>query len=249
MIQVLVNRAYRKNLLPNWLAKIGEFAESDSAVLDKKLLEVLERFQQSRLYEKSPKGNPPEHELFRLIEELLGAQVPVREIMLARAYRDVRARFDQHKQQHNLLTFDDLLINLDRALSVMINSGLLAGAIRNQFPLALIDEFQDTDPMQYRIFSRIYGGQEGKVSTAEYRPGLVMIGDPKQAIYAFRGADIFTYIHARRQVEAPYTLDTNWRSTSRMVESVNRLFESANAPFIYEQDIQFQGGEGRWQVR
>lgn len=232
-----VNKSsYKKNLLPNWLAKIGEFAESDRAVLDNDLLKVLERFQQSRLYEKSPKGNPPEHELFRLIEELLEAQVPVREIMLARAYRDVRARFDKHKQQHNLLTFDDLLINLDRALG-KDSSGLLAGAIRSQFPLALIDEFQDTDPMQYRIFSRIYGGD---MATAEYRPGLVMIGDPKQAIYAFRGADIFTYIHARRQVEAPYTLDTNWRSTNRMVESVNRLFESANAPFIYEQDIQFQ---------
>ncbi|MBE9397492.1 exodeoxyribonuclease V subunit beta [Pontibacterium sp. N1Y112] len=229
-------QSYRKNLLPNWLAKIGEFCETDSSVLDKKLVGVLERFQQSRLHEKSPKGNPPEHELFRLTEELLEARVPVREIMLARAFRDVRQRFNQHKAQHNLLTFDDLLINLDRSLS-QDQSGLLASAIRTQFPLALIDEFQDTDPMQYRIFSQIYAAVPDEEAQA---PGLVMIGDPKQAIYAFRGADIFTYIRARRQVDAPYTLDTNWRSTSRMVESVNRIFETAQAPFIYEQDIKFQ---------
>ncbi len=224
-------QSYRKNLVPKWLAAIDTFCASDSSVLDKKLLEVMARFQQSRLYEKSPKGNPPEHELFRLLEELLEAQVPVREIMLARAFKEVRRRFNTHKQQHNLLTFDDLLANLDGALK-NDSSDLLASAIRQQFPLALIDEFQDTDPMQYRIFSRIYGTAEGS--------GLVMIGDPKQAIYAFRGADIFTYIHARRQVDAPYTLDTNWRSTQKMVSAVNTVFSSAQAPFIYEQDIQFQ---------
>lgn len=83
-----------------------------------------------------------------------------------------------------------------------------------------------------------------------------MIGDPKQAIYAFRGADIFTYIDARRQVEDHYNLGTNWRSTADMVSAVNRIFEHATAPFIYEDDIPFQavgsapGADSRyWEIQ
>lgn len=88
----------------------------------------------------------------------------------------------------------------------------------------MIDEFQDTDPLQYQIFSTVYQPpvaddapvfeeqEEGGECT-----GLMMIGDPKQAIYAFRGADIFTYIHARAQVSDHYNLATNWRSTDGMV--------------------------------
>jgi ATP-dependent exoDNAse (exonuclease V) beta subunit len=72
------------------------------------------------------------------------------------------------------------------------------------FPVAMIDEFQDTDPQQYRIFA---------VSGGSSRTPLLLIGDPKQAIYAFRGADIFTYMKARSDVAAHYTLDTNWRSS------------------------------------
>lgn len=91
----------------------------------------------------------------------------------------------------------------------------------------MIDEFQDTDPQQYRIFHRVYGGREDT--------GLLLIGDPKQAIYAFRGADIFTYMRARSEVSNHYTMDTNWRSSKAMVESVNHLFAQLPSPFIFEQ--------------
>ena len=83
--------------------------------------------------------------------------------------------------------FDGLLTGLGQALS----SEALVKRIRQQFPEALIDEFQDTDPVQYRIFDRLYPANEAGL-------GLIMIGDPKQAIYAFRGADIFTYLQARQ---------------------------------------------------
>lgn len=95
----------------------------------------------------------------------------------------------------------------------------------------MIDEFQDTDPQQYRIFQRIY--QEADETA------LLFIGDPKQAIYAFRGADIFTYIAAKTQVSAHYTLETNYRSSQHMVEAVNQVFHHAENPFIFEQ-IPFQ---------
>src|SRR5690554_6391332 len=86
----------------------------------------------------------------------------------------------------------------------------------------MIDEFQDTDPTQYGIFSRIYPAQ----NESSDPHALIMIGDPKQAIYAFRGADICTYIRAKRELNESqrFTLDKNWRSHSQLVQSVNTVF-------------------------
>ena len=100
---------------------------------------------------------------------------------MARALSEIRTSIQQEKRQRAELGFDDLLSRLDGALQ----SGggeQLAQAIRQRYPVAMIDEFRDTDPQQYRIFQKLYVG----------RPdcGLLLIGDPKQAIYAFRGADI-----------------------------------------------------------
>lgn len=117
----------------------------------------------------------------------------------------------------------------------------LCERIRATYRVAMIDEFQDTDPQQYRIFHRLYGGHQ---DTA-----LLMIGDPKQAIYGFRGADIFTYIQARRNVSAHYTLGRNWRSSRALVAAVNGLFERAKDPFIYEADIPFLPVEAQGKSR
>lgn len=101
----------------------------------------------------------------------------------------------------------------------------MASLIREQFPVALIDEFQDTDPVQYGIFERIYQISENRAET-----GLFMIGDPKQAIYAFRGADIYTYLAARRATSGRlHSLDTNYRSSKAMVAAVNQVFLQAEA--------------------
>ncbi|QYJ92207.1 exodeoxyribonuclease V subunit beta [Shewanella spartinae] len=149
----------------------------------------------------------------------------------------IKRRFAAQKQLKNLRTPDDLLIALADALSEETDQEqALARAIAKRFPIALIDEFQDTDPLQYQIFSRIYQGQQ--VST-DSDLGLLMIGDPKQAIYAFRGADIHTYIHARGQTENHYSLDTNYRSSQAMVEAVNQLFSRSDDPFI-SQAIPFE---------
>ncbi len=130
----------------------------------------------------------------------------------------------REKRQRALLGFDDLLSRLDEALQ-QPGGALLAETIRGRFPVALIDEFQDTDPQQYRIFRTLYIQQPDVA--------LLLIGDPKQAIYAFRGADIFTYLRARSEVSAHYTLETNWRSSPAMVNSVNRLFSQVDAPFYF----------------
>ena len=109
------------------------------------------------------------------------------------------------KQRLAQMGYDDMLARLDQALHG-ISGERLAQTIAQQYPVALIDEFQDTDPLQWRIFQRIYAERQ--------HTGLLLIGDPKQAIYSFRGADIHTYLHARRRADAPtWTLDTNYRST------------------------------------
>ncbi len=223
-------RSYTKSSLPKWLAQIDQYAVSEALEPDKKLREVMARFTQTRLHEKTDKGEVPVHPLFAQLETLLSQSVPVREVLLGRALKEVSERLTQAKAQYQLQTFDDLLTDLSDALN-SDKGDALSAAINQQFPVAMIDEFQDTDPLQYGIFSSLYADQE---NTA-----LVMIGDPKQAIYAFRGADIFTYIQARRSVSKTYTLDTNWRSTAAMVEGVNTLFASAESAFIYDDDIPF----------
>lgn len=130
--------------------------------------------------------------------------------------------YAMRKRRLARLDYDDLLLQLDQALVDPATGERLAEAIRQQYPLAMIDEFQDTDPLQYRIFHSVYLRQ----ATAD--SGLLLIGDPKQAIYAFRGADIHTYLRAKREARTQvYTLTRNFRSTQDLVEAVNRIFQHA----------------------
>jgi exodeoxyribonuclease V beta subunit len=130
----------------------------------------------------------------------------------------------RRKQANGTQSFDDLLQRLDTALHDD-GGAQLAAKIRARFAAVLVDEFQDTDPTQARIFDCIY----------RQRPGaLFMIGDPKQAIYAFRGADVFTYVRAKHRVgDDAYALDVNWRSSPSLVRAVNTLFGAARAPFMF----------------
>lgn len=145
-----------------------------------------------------------------------------RAALLRHAVRWTAERFDAEQARRAQMGFDELLTRLDAALQGP-NGERLAALIRRQFPVALIDEFQDTDPLQYRIFNAVYRAASNAPDTA-----LVLIGDPKQAIYAFRGADIYTYLAARRDTEGRHsTLGTNFRSTRGMVDAVNHVFQRA----------------------
>ena len=170
----------------------------------------------------------------------------------------VKRRFHLEKQQRAQMGFDDMLTRLDQALQGP-NGQRLAQVIRLQFPIAMIDEFQDTDPLQYRIFDRIYSITDNRDDC-----GLFLIGDPKQAIYSFRGADIHTYLYARRATTGRhYNLDTNYRSSAAMVAAVNQLFKLAEdransrGAFLFKQqdnnDLPFipvhaQGRKEQWTV-
>jgi exodeoxyribonuclease V beta subunit len=125
-------------------------------------------------------------------------------------------------------SFDDLLTDLYRALDTP-QGPALARRIADDFRVALIDEFQDTDPVQYRIFHDCF--------VAQARP-VFLVGDPKQAIYSFRGADVFAYLAARDDAARHYTLAVNHRSQAALVDTVNALF-ARPLPFVLE-DIRFQ---------
>jgi exodeoxyribonuclease V beta subunit len=108
---------------------------------------------------------------------------------------------------------DDLLERLDRAFAGPSGEAL-AEHVRRQFPVALVDEFQDTDPVQYRLFDHVY--RLAEAPDPDNPSAILLIGDPKQAIYAFRGADIHTYLQARRDTAGRHvTLGTNFRSVHR----------------------------------
>ena len=135
---------------------------------------------------------------------------------------------EEKKQTLNVMSFDDLLHHLQEALKSE-NGADYIHLIRQRFGVVMIDEFQDTDPCQYEIFNLLFG--------SESNCAFYMIGDPKQSIYKFRGADIFSYLEAKTQIANPnnlHGLDTNYRSESLMIEAVNSYFASSSNPFVAE---------------
>ncbi|MCX5856581.1 MAG: exodeoxyribonuclease V subunit beta [Deltaproteobacteria bacterium] len=174
----------------------------------------------------------PEHPIFPACAMLLEKAAALRKeldqyllFLKAELIRTVRTELPVRKQKQNILFFDDLLFRLREALEKE-GGGVLAAAIRNKFKAALNDEFQDTDPIQYAIFHALFGREDHI---------LFLIGDPKQAIYSFRGADIFSYMQAATAIETGYTLDQNWRSEPGLIAAVNALFSQADKPFVYEE--------------
>ena len=181
----------------------------------------------------------PRHEFFEACAKLIEAEAALEDAARPHALRlqlalveYVREELRRRKEQAHVQSFDDLLHRLDEALDRD-----LAGRIRAKFGAALIDEFQDTDPVQYSIFRKIYLDPDARAAGGV---SFFLIGDPKQAIYSFRGADVFTYMGARADVRGgEFTLDTNRRSDPGLIRAVNALFARAARPFVFE-EIPFQ---------
>ena len=238
-------------------------------------------------------GELPRNPLFDAFDRLEEAGASLRsgcEAWLRRVRREVldeaRESIRRRVLEDRRLGYDDLLLELHGRLRSE-EGGRLARRIRREYPVALIDEFQDTDPVQADVFMRIYGwpdgepngkpgsapggepearaggtvagdgrereapdeagGGQGTARGAPSPPGgipasgadtggagptpLRVVGDPKQSIYRFRGADVFAYLRARRAANATRTLNRNWRSAPALVDAVNAVFERAN-PFV-----------------
>ncbi len=296
----LNGNSYRANTFEARLDAIAAWAQTGEACDPK----WLEGFAQSRFkLNKKYQDKLLQHPAFAALDALADQQAQEPDIkreIFTHATLWVRQRFAQEKQRRARVDFADLLIHLDAALR-RPGGQRLAEAIRKQYPVALVDEFQDTDPVQYRIFAAVYAeqvcplplckrGTEGDSSAFVMQSspkespltpllqrggseegawgnpgklGFFMIGDPKQAIYSFRGADIFTYLKAREATAGRhYTLDRNFRSSAAMVAAVNRFFGHAeghaNGAFKFKSEeggnplpfrpVEAQGRTGRWWV-
>ena len=156
------------------------------------------------------------------VAELSSAGASIRGPLLDHAAHWMQHRYKETLHQHALMSFDDIIEQCREAMQGP-QGALLAKQVRTQFPVAMVDEFQDTDPAQYAIFNAVYRLGDQPENLAVY-----LIGDPKQAIYAFRGADIYTYLTARRDTQGRhFTLARNFRSTASMVAASNLVFSRA----------------------
>ncbi len=226
----LHNGWYKPALVPGWCREMTEYLEAGPDVVPA-LFPRFDKFKATsvaRAWNKGFRGITLP--FFSACEELGAAHERYREAQEAtvRAFKKdlvayVRTEMRQRKHERGVMTFDDLLHRLRNAIA---SSDTLCRGILQRFPVALIDEFQDTDPIQYDIFERVYVGSEGT---------LFLIGDPKQAIYAFRGADVHAYLRAAREAQERHTMTVNWRSDPALVTAVSRLFESTPRPFLLEQ--------------
>ena len=228
----LNRRQYPAEKIPVWIETMDRFMtpQSLAAVYPP---EELKKLTSGSLSKAAKKGKEaPEHPFFQecqdfwcLLDRYRDACGVHARHLVARAVPFISERLEQCKKTRRQQFFDDLLTRLRDALCGA-EGDALAQILRRRFRAALIDEFQDTDPVQYEIFNRIYqhSGQP-----------VFFVGDPKQAIYRFRGADVFTYLGARRRQSACFSLTINWRSTPAMVAAINRMFSLNTAPFLIAQ--------------
>ncbi|MGV6850950.1 MAG: exodeoxyribonuclease V subunit beta [bacterium] len=215
-----------QQLTSEFIDSIKRWAEQQDAVLDKRGEVIL-------LGQKIDGSNVPAGvkkiigEYFSdWIDFLNNSKIYLKIYYLADAWKWVQSEVNRRKNKRSLWSYNDQLKRLDQGLAGHSARQLLE-QLRTRYRLAMIDEFQDTDPVQYRIFSRIYQDQKDL--------GLVMIGDPKQAIYSFRGGDIFTYLLASEQAGRHWTLETNWRSCNELIEPVNQLFTGRKNALVFDQ--------------
>ncbi|MBW1887003.1 MAG: exodeoxyribonuclease V subunit beta, partial [Deltaproteobacteria bacterium] len=231
-----LNRSrYRKEKIPLWIQSMDQYVSVGDN--DPMLFNGFEKFTSGELRGAIKKNyTSPAHPFFDICEKLKEKQGEMESVfqqrllgMRVELFRYAKDELTRRKEERNVLSFDDLLLKLHLALEKK-GGEELAESIRRRFGAALIDEFQDTDPIQYAIFKRIFSTPQSI---------LFLIGDPKQAIYSFRGADIFAYMKAEGDVETRYTLGENWRSDPHLITAVNAIFENAESSFVYD-EIPFQ---------
>ncbi len=189
------------------------------------LMQTLGKLSTSRIAQGTKKSHtPPAHPFFDAVERLATCHAAVTLRLELERLRLLYALFEEgaealrrSKLERRLLSYDDILLGTHRALQGP-RAEPLAQRLRAAYPAALVDEFQDTDPLQFQIFQAIYG------AGPEPRATLFVVGDPKQAIYSFRNADLRTYLSARDQADSCHTLLLNQRSSEAMIAAVNTLF-------------------------
>ncbi|MCG8641072.1 MAG: UvrD-helicase domain-containing protein [Desulfobacterales bacterium] len=246
-------QSYSKRYVPVWLAQTRKKIDSEGENTVFKMSEIgdpIYKFTKTRMQSKTKQGeSAPDHPFFDLCQTLLEIYQDFEQnlIHLKIGFLDYfKGELERIKQERSICFFDDLVNDLAMALDTpkdldrprdenpparRTQKGKAQGpeqlirAMQNSYKACLIDEFQDTDPIQYAIFSRVFA-----------HPGtpFFMVGDPKQAIYAFRGGDIFAYLRAGRICEQRATLLKNYRSDPLLVAGIDPIFSRAENPFLFD---------------
>src|SRR5262249_19273600 len=216
--------------VPTWLRRMDAYLRTELPGL--RPFVQLEKLRASKLATAWKKGaRPRTHEVLAAVDvyadsleqvcDALGRRMGA---LKAELLAEVRRTLDRRKHDERLQSFDDLLLTLRAALRGS-HGRALAARLRARWHAALVDEFQDTDPAQYDIVRSIWGSGD--------RP-LFVVGDPKQAIYRFRGADVYAYLAARSEADARHDLIRNWRSEPGLIAATNALFARAGRPFVLD---------------
>ena len=167
---------------------------------------------------------PNLRKIFETLETITNLLAFLEHFLTIRTVRELQAEAGRIKKNTGWLSFDDMLNLVEKALHGD-NAEVLLKKLREKYKVAFVDEFQDTDPIQWKIFRKIFLDTDGENL-------LFLIGDPKQAIYAFRGADVYVYLSARKEMEklaekgqaSLCSLEENWRSEPELIEVFNHLF-------------------------
>ncbi|XBC41147.1 MAG: exodeoxyribonuclease V subunit beta [Buchnera aphidicola (Nurudea yanoniella)] len=218
-------RSYNKSNLSRWMNIIKKWTMEETKNFD--FPKELKYFQNSYLTKKTPNGEKPQNKIFQITENFLKTKFSLKSSFLIESILHIKKKFNKEKKIQGTFEFEDLIQFLYQALYKKNEN--ISKIIKKKYPVLLIDEFQDTNYQQYKIFEKIYALEKDL---------FILIGDPKQAIYEFQGANISSYIKIKKNIKQLYQLKINWRSSKEMVDSVNLLFSRSKNPFL-SPDIKF----------
>lgn len=243
----LLAKDYKLDKFDSYIKSVKEVLVVELSKSNSKHGTDAKKFCQSEIDKKvKVRRNPPKHKFFLLMNAFLSTFEAYKEVrenqnkliaILDKAFQyrlqvalkglllDIDKKFPALKSCLGMMDFDDMILSIYQAL-VSDSGRVLAIAVAKQFRAALVDEFQDTDPLQLTIFQSLF---------AQTQTPLFYVGDPKQAIYSFRGADIYAYYQGSDASDYQRTLKTNFRSTPALVDSVNALFSPSHRSFISEE--------------
>ncbi|HFC8546653.1 TPA: exodeoxyribonuclease V subunit beta [Neisseria lactamica] len=248
---LLNGSVYQKNSFTKLFDTLEQKALSpDLPFFEADLHERLLKLSSDKLEAKLKKGKSPDEAAFADLQRLANLARDLDALEEAEEATMIRLQLDlieylnrslaEMKKTRRERGFDDLLLDVHTALTDNPHGETLARAVAENWETALIDEFQDTDPLQYEIFQKIF--------IAQNRP-LFLVGDPKQAIYSFRGADIYAYLQAAGDARHRYTLSTNYRSHAALIGSIGALFRLKERPFVLENIAYTDVGAARTESR
>ncbi len=241
--QALLNKAsYKREQIPALWNSLEEQLQHGGPFDDHH--DKLPNLRQSTLVERTKtalRARCPHSPLFVAVGDYLDARADHRRehdrqrvALLHRVRDEARRRLRETKQTLRLQTYDDLIDDVANALDSNHGEELVR-RLRKQYAFALVDEFQDTDARQWGIFDRVFGQAS---ACGDDSGALFLIGDPKQAIYGFRGGDVHTYLAAAAVAERAPPLDRNFRSRPGVLRAIESLYGNAIAagdkPFVVD---------------